>query len=412
MNPIAAWLAWPEPDGSRGRYVNRVVRGMASTLALLLGVANASDQAHAAEAPAAASTDGTGELEAAFVKGYASSLLEQTHELRGFTLAFDATVLDVDFEVAPEVPLDTLARSLLEVRGVERVRILVNHELALEQAISRDVEPGTAAPAAKDATDQADTAGQRYEIFPGNEMFEPLIADPRWPRFSGSYQSYLDDELDGVAAVGFGETFPLVRSPEHAWGAWEIAFQAGVFSVFDLDSASFDLVNSDFLVGLSASHHYGDLTTMLRVFHQSSHLGDEFLLSSSVDRVNLSFEVADLLLSFEPWRWLRLYGGGGLLLHREPNLDRGLLQSGIELTSPVAYVSGYLRPVLAVDVQNREESNWRADLSLRAGVQLEHPALDKRRLQILGEFYDGRSPNGQFLERNIKTVGVGLFLGF
>jgi len=135
MNPIAAWLAWPEPDGSRGRYVNRVVRGMASTLALLLGVANASDQAHAAEAPAAASTDGTGELEAAFVKGYASSLLEQTHELRGFTLAFDATVLDVDFEVAPEVPLDTLARSLLEVRGVERVRILVNHELALEQAL-------------------------------------------------------------------------------------------------------------------------------------------------------------------------------------------------------------------------------------------------------------------------------------
>ena len=182
--------------------------------------------------------------------------------------------------------------------------------------------------------------------------------------------------------------------------------------VFDLDSTSFDLVNSDFLVGLSASHHFGDLTTMLRVFHQSSHLGDEFLLSNQVDRVNLSFEVADLLLSFEPWRWLRLYGGGGLLLHREPNLARGLLQSGVELTSTAAYVGGYLRPVAALDIQNREESNWRADLSLRAGVQIEHPALENRRLQILGELYDGRSPNGQFLERDIKTVGVGLFLGF
>ena len=151
---------------------------------------------------------------------------------------------------------------------------------------------------------------------------------------------------------------------------------------------------------------------MLRVYHQSSHLGDEFLLSNQVDRVNLSYEVLDLLLSFEPWRWLRVYGGGGLYLDREPNLERGLLQTGVELTSPVAYIAGYLRPVAALDLQNREESNWKPDLSLRAGVQIEHPALENRRLQILGEYFDGRSPNGQFLEQSIRTVGVGVFLGF
>ena len=393
---------------------SRVSRWVVLIAAMLLGVTDAPSLARAAPSQTGSPAALTGELDSAFVEGYATGLLEQTHGLRDFTLTFDAPVLEVVFTGTPSVALDTLARSLLEVRGVERVRILQDGQLVVDESVVKDADTTTAGSTAEGGVASEPGVTKRgYEIFPGNEMFEPLIADPRWPRFSGSYQAYLeDDELGGVAAVSFGETFPLVRSPEHAWGEWEIAFQAGVFSVFDLESASSDLVNSDFLVGLSASHHFGDLTTMLRVFHQSSHLGDEFLLSNQVDRVNLSFEVLDLLLSFEPWRWLRLYAGGGLLLHREPRLDRGLLQSGVELTSPVAYVGGYLRPVAALDVQDREENNWKADLSVRAGVQIEHPALENRRLQILGEFYDGRSPNGQFLERSIRTVGVGLFLGF
>ncbi len=393
---------------------SRVSRCVVLIAALLLGVTDAPSLARAAPSQTEAPARPMGEPEAAFVEGYATGLLEQTHGLRDFTLSFDAPVLEVRFTGTPSVALDKLTRSLLEVRGVERVRILQDGQLAVDESVVKDAEAKTAGSTAEGGvTSEAGATGRGYEIFPGNEMFEPLIADPRWPRFSGSYQAYLDDDaLEGVAAASFGETFPLVRSPDHAWGEWEIAFQAGVFSVFDLDSASFDLVNSDFLVGLSASHHFGDFTTMLRVFHQSSHLGDEFLLSNQVDRVNLSFEVLDLLIAFEPWSWLRLYGGGGLLLHREPRLDRGLLQSGVELTSPVAYVGGYLRPVAALDVQNREENNWKPDLSMRAGVQIEHPALENRRLQILGEFYDGRSPNGQFLERSIRTVGVGLFLGF
>lgn len=379
---------------------------------LVLCIACVTDWTQSAHAQTEDSKRRTVDADSAFVEGYASALLEQAHGLRGFALSFDPPDLEVRFAEAPDIALDKMTRSLLEVRGVERVQIRVADKLVFEASRPTDSDPETTEATDRDPAAEGDDADQGFEIFPGNEMFAPLIADPRWPRFSGSYQSYRDDELDGVAAVSFGETFPLVRSPEHAWGAWEVAFQAGVFSVFDLDSASFDLVNSDFLVGLSASHHYGDFTTMLRVFHQSSHLGDEFLLSNEVDRVNLSFEVLDLLVSFEPWRWLRLYGGGGVLLHREPNLDRGLLQGGIELRSPVAYVGGYFRPVAALDVQNREESNWRADLSLRAGVQLEHPALEGRSLQLLGELYDGRSPNGQFLERNIRTIGIGLFLGF
>ena len=256
----------------------------------------------------------------------------------------------------------------------------------------------------------ADDPNREFRFFPGSELFRPLIADPRWPRFSGAFQQYLDeDELDRVGSANFGDHLPILRSPDYAWGHWETAIQAGVFSVFDLDAASFDLVNSDFLAGLTATHRYETLTTMIRIYHQSSHLGDEFVLRDRADRVNLSYEVLDLITSFKPWTWLRLYAGGGLLVHREPNLDRGLVQSGVELASPITLARGTLRPILAVDLQNRQESDWNADVSVRTGFQVEHPALENRRLHILGEFYSGRSPNGQFYEHEITTLGVGLY---
>ena len=117
-----------------------------------------------------------------------------------------------------------------------------------------------------------------------------------------------------------------------------------------------------------------------------------------------------MLVSYDPWQWLRLYGGGGVLVHREPALDRGILQTGIELHSPQAFVSGFLRPIAAADFQFRQESDWKQDVSIRSGIQIEHPFLRRTQLQLLVEFYSGRSPNGQFYDRRIETIGIGLYL--
>jgi hypothetical protein len=69
---------------------------------------------------------------------------------------------------------------------------------------------------------------------------------------------------------------------------------------------------------------------------------------------------------------------------------------------------GALRPVFGLDVRNRQESNWDADVSARAGIQFENPDFLSRKLQLLFEYYNGKSPNGQFYERNIEFFGLGL----
>ncbi|MGH7340920.1 MAG: DUF1207 domain-containing protein, partial [Candidatus Rokuibacteriota bacterium] len=249
-------------------------------------------------------------------------------------------------------------------------------------------------------------------VMPGGVLFKPLVADPRWPHFGAAWQYYIDEaQLTNAAAVSFGESFAFYRNRiGPTW--WEIGLHAAVFSVFDIDSPSFDLVNADYMVGLPLSVRYGDFSAMLRFFHQSSHLGDEFLLRTQTNRVNLSYESIDLKLSYEFGDLLRLYTGAGYLFHQTPSdLDPLSVQYGIELRSPWPAREARWRPLAAVDIQQREENAWSADVSARAGIEIDGVLLT-RKLQILLEYFDGHSPNGQFYTDKVRYIGLGTHFHF
>lgn len=335
----------------------------------------------------------------AYLEGYATAVVERELDAERASVRVRDGHLQLFVEGAEAAALERVVGFLSGLDGVVEVNVI-------------ELEPGESAPAtAERLPARPEESGLR--LFPGRELFRPLLADPRWPHFSVSHVWYLgDSELGRVGGVNAGETFALLRGDAPLAGRWEIGVQGGVFSIFDLEAPSLDLVNSDFSVGLLGSFRRKGFSALLRVYHQSSHLGDEYLLRSRVQRINLSYEVVDALLSHELWKAIRVYGGGGLLVHRDPpDLKRGLLQAGVELTSPWAAWNA-LRPLAGLDLQFRQESDWRTDLSLRGGVQIESPSLERLRVQILLEYFNGRSPNGQFFERNVEYVGLGAHFHF
>jgi len=278
-----------------------------------------------------------------------------------------------------------------------------------------DVREPAAAPAAEgpDVTPLA-TSVLPTGFLPVGHLFQPLLADPRWPHFSAAYRYYLgQSELENVGAVSFGETIPIFRGNAFSGSQWEAGIQAGVFSVFELDAPSKDLINADYFAALYGAWRRGPLSVLGRVFHQSSHLGDEFLLRTRVDRVNLTYESVDLKLSYDlPWG-LRVYGGGGYLFDQEPaDLKPWTTQGGLEFRSPWTVASRYLRPVAAVDLQGHEENQWNVDVSVRAGIQFENVRVLERNLQILFEYFNGNSPDGQFYKRSVEYLGVGAHFHF
>ncbi len=324
-----------------------------------------------------------------FLAGYAAAVLAREFQLPSARVTAAGGVITVPHADLGDRDPGRVRRELAAIPGVRRV------DFAGESA------------AAEAALEEPRSFLARSPL-----LFEPLHADPRWPHFSAAWHDYRDEPgLDNIAAVSFGESFSLLR-----WGAaeasrWELGLQAGVFSIFDLDADSFDLVNADYFVGPVVTWRDGSLSAMGRVYHQSSHLGDEYLLRAEPERINLSYEVFDLLASVDVTSALRVYGGAGYVLHSDTPLENWLLQSGVELFGAPVGGSGF-RPLAACDLQMREETDWRGDVSARAGIEFSDPGGSGGRMQILLEYYRGRSPNGQFFTEDIELFGLGVHLYF
>ena len=247
------------------------------------------------------------------------------------------------------------------------------------------------------------------QALPEQVLFAPLLADPRQPRFSMSYQRYrILGETFNAGSVAFGEYFGLASGFLGANGSSQVGLQGAVFALFNLDAASNDLVNADYWIGIPITYRYGRWSYLLRLYHQSSHLGDEFILGNpGIARVNLSYEDLEGLVSYE-WEYARLYGGGGTLLASEPALARPHARLGFEFIRPgIAHDIDLLS---GVDIQGSEELDWELSRSFQLGLGLRKSG--NRRVRLMLEYFRGHSPNGQFFREHVRYSGVGLYFGF
>jgi hypothetical protein len=345
----------------------------------------------------------------AYIAGYAAGTLK--HQLN---LELPSLVVQNRVITLPTAGLNAAERAkavqvLSDIPGVEGVK--------LADAKDRQAQaPGSAAVRIHEGR-MASGYGATIlptGLLPEGHLFKPLLADPRWTRFSAAYRNYQSQNFDGadIGSVSFGETIPFYRSYiGRSSVQWEAGLQAGVFSDFNLSAPSSDLVNSDFVAALFSSIRFGHFSGFGRLYHQSSHLGDEFLLrqiNTGFSRINLSYEGVDLKLSYELPFGVRLYGGGAGLFHKDPSaLKTWSSQYGLEFHSPWRIGNSPMRPVLAVDVKNHEQNDWNTDISAKAGIEFDNLQVLGRKLQILGEYYNGYSPTGQFYKDKVEYYGIG-----
>ena len=332
-----------------------------------------------------------------FLRGYAAAIIKMNFASSAKSLRVEQGVVYIENVALSEEDKISLQRMLSESEGFVRVELVKPSDAAAHTRPAAPAEPPekVALPA----------------FLAKNTLFQPLIADPRWPHFSATYQRYLGDrEFGNVGATSFGESFSLYRFAGPLESTMEVGLQAGVFSIFDLDAESYDLINADYLVGFPLSFKKGNFSNHTSVYHQSSHLGDEFLLRNPAqEHVNLSYEGISSLFSYHLPAGLRAYAGGGYIFHKDPSdLDPWSLHAGMEFRSPWMLLEGALRPVAAIDVQWLQENNWSPGLSLRTGFQFQNPDFFSRKMMLLLEYYKGQSPNGQFFEHDIEYLGVGL----
>jgi Protein of unknown function (DUF1207) len=256
---------------------------------------------------------------------------------------------------------------------------------------------------------------------PQGEIFCPFVADPKWEHsflsyFRGDFATIANpvgDADTNLASVGLGDHFGIVRVAMKSPGeGLQLDLTGAIFAQFNLDEPSFDLINADYIIALPLTFRARGFSARFRLYHQSSHLGDEFLLANNPERENLSFEALDLMFSGEIGA-LRIYGGGETFFGRQPKIQivARLAHAGAELR-PATFGAGRL--VFAVDVKAVDQTDWVMSVSARAGVEIARvpsPGHPARVVSLLAEYYDGSAPYGQFYRDNISFFGLGLHFG-
>jgi hypothetical protein len=335
-----------------------------------------------------------------FLTGYIASILE-----RDMHWERDSYILKIDHGVATitlfqEDPRrrEAADKQIRAIDGVQELTIIVK---------PADAGKPEAVSSFMGVTDEA-------KVFPAGDLFRPLIADPKQSRFFVSLDNFraLGEDYT-LAAVGFGETFGLYRFFGSREGdGLQLSIVGALFAQFNMDNESSDLINADYTIGIPATYRYGDNSLRLRLYHQSSHLGDELLLGENPpDRINLSYEATELLYSYE-WRDFRVYGGGEYLIHKEPSDLKPLSAHwGIEYRGSTPLIWNG-RPIAGVDMKNLEEHEWTNDCSVKAGLEFGNPNPGQRRLRLMAEWYKGFDPHGQFYNNKVEYYGLGLSLGF
>jgi len=257
-------------------------------------------------------------------------------------------------------------------------------------------------------------------LFPRDQIFCALLADPKEPRsfisyLRGEFRTLSDPAGEGtnIGSVGLGDSFGLVRwGTSRAGEGVQLDLIGSIFAQFDLGAPSNDLINADYIVGFPLTIRRSGFSARITLYHQSSHLGDEYLLrGEEIERENLSFESVALVLSQEMGP-VRIYAGGERIFRREPEaLAQSLMHGGVELRSRR---TGAMALVAGVDLKATQQHDWSPATSARAGFEFArsggagHPA---RLVALLLEVYEGPSPYGQFFQDNISYVGFGLHIG-
>jgi hypothetical protein len=120
----------------------------------------------------------------AFLEGYAAAVLQREFGVTGAAVTVSSGVVSVRAEDLKDVDRERVLAALSSVPGVVAVTV-VETAAAAPPAGPASPPAEAAPPATPPDSDKLPTG-----FLKAGRLFDPLIADPRWPHFGASYQRY------------------------------------------------------------------------------------------------------------------------------------------------------------------------------------------------------------------------------
>ncbi|MFN4173970.1 MAG: DUF1207 domain-containing protein [Parachlamydiaceae bacterium] len=255
-----------------------------------------------------------------------------------------------------------------------------------------------------------------HDLLPQLSPFFPtMLAEPHMLGYSAGYRTYDRVFKLAVLPVSIGDQFSLYQFKTVKYGHLYFGMEASVWAIFEARAKSLSLINADYYVAFPFTYFNDPFAARLRVYHQSSHLGDEYLLENDICRLNPSMEVIDLTLSYDFYPNFTGFLGYGFVMRSDDSykVKPNHLFYGFNYFFDylkVCIFKGEATPYFAAFFQNDENNNWGLDSTFALGYQWNKACGHKLRAFI--EAHEGYEPEGQFSKKKTRYFAIKIMYGY
>jgi hypothetical protein len=240
-----------------------------------------------------------------------------------------------------------------------------------------------------------------WTALPMTRLWEIPLANQREPR---TYAKFHNVHGQSAIDTAIGGQFGIVRwgPVDRPYEGWQLDGFGAVFTRFDTRRR---LQTADYRAGAPITYAKGPWQAKFGYEHTSTHLGDEYIAATGRRQVA---HVRDELvwgLARRFWDDFRIYGQIGysfytsnVIGNNRDRYDWGLEWSRRQKTSKCG------QPFAAFDMDLRSDQNYTVNTTLQLGWQWRNALNWSGRICL--EYYNGRSPYGQFFLDREHWVGI------
>ena len=251
-------------------------------------------------------------------------------------------------------------------------------------------------------------------------LYPAQVANPRQVSFSGGIR--LRDSVAGQVStpVSFGDQFPLYRWSNvdlfSTKGDMQLEIEGAVFAIFNQTHKSSPLLNADYYVAIPVTYAHANWAHRVRLYHISSHLGDEHMgINKHVKRLNKSFEALDYSIAYDITEQIRLYAVAGSIIHSDSEMHLKNLYGMYGMEVRVCrhnWKQLYGTPYLAMHFENWQDDDWKIDATFALGYEFGKLNGMGKKIRVSVEYHSGFSDAGQYSRKRDDYVQFRLSYGF
>jgi hypothetical protein len=248
-------------------------------------------------------------------------------------------------------------------------------------------------------------------------LFKPAFLDPTQANINGSINGYWQDHkpFDGqYSTYSIGSSRSLIRwkSKKNKDREYEWGMDLGATGQFEWKKVGaypqLNFLNVDFKVSSLFNIKWNEKHSMrIRVYHTSSHMGDDYMVRYGVHSFipnYVNYEQLDVLHSVNYKKYFRFYYGGGLNARIVTIRKSIFMQLGFEMHVPMTKRLDFF---VGSDCKIWEQNDYIPGISSAVGIAFK--GEKNRRLYMVLHYFQGRSPFSQYQFTYVNWLGAAMY---